>query len=178
MTIPAERNISLVGFMGTGKTSVGKAIGRQTSRNVIDVDQWIENRAHKRIRDIFEKDGEQRFRALESEAIAEISRLKGVVITTGGGAVLDAGNVEALRKSGWLIALSASADTIFERVKDSRHRPLLRGTAASQIHPEIIRLLEERKSLYATADYEFRTDGLTPDEVAHLILETLEKESP
>lgn len=170
------RNISLVGFMGTGKTSVGKALGRQSSRNVIDVDQWIENRTRRKIRDIFEHEGEPRFRVLEKEAIAEIARLEGVVITTGGGAVLDPANVEALKKCGWLVALSAKPETIFERVKDSRHRPLLQTGATAETRQEIVRLLSARAPFYAKADYTFETDGLSPEQVAQLILETLEKE--
>lgn len=172
-----SRNISLVGFMGTGKTSVGKALGKQAGRQVIDVDQWIENRVKRRILEIFEKDGEPRFRQLEKEAIAEISRLSGAVITTGGGAVLDPANVETLKKSGWVIALSASPETIVERVKDSRHRPLLKGGTTADAKKEIIRLLALRKPFYLRADYEFKTDGLSPDQVAHLILETLDKEN-
>lgn len=173
--LSATRNISLVGFMGTGKTSVGKALGRQSSRNVIDVDQWIENRTRKKIREIFEREGEPHFRALEKEAVAEVAKLEGVVITTGGGAVLDAANVAALKKSGWLVALSAKPETIFERVKDSRNRPLLKCGPTVETRDEIVRLLNARAPFYAKADYTFETDGLSPDQVAQLILETLEK---
>ena len=172
MPLPEGRNISFIGFMGTGKTSVGKSLGRQTARPVVDVDHWIEKKTDRKIREIFDQDGEEHFRALEKEAIAEISQMTNTVITTGGGAVLDPANIDALKKNGWVIALSASVETIYERVKDSRHRPLLKGDTKN----EILRLLEIRKPFYARADYYFKTDDLSPDQVAHLILETLEKE--
>ena len=172
MPLSQDRNIILIGFMGTGKTSVGKSLSQQTGRRVVDVDHWIEQKTTQKIRDIFEKEGERHFRVLEKEAIAEISQMDSTVITTGGGAVLDPANMDALKKKGWVIALSASAETIYERVKDSRHRPLLK----ENVRTEILRLLEIRKPLYACADYVFKTDNLSPDQVAHLILETLEKE--
>lgn len=172
MPLQSERNITLIGFMGTGKTSVGKSLGRQTGRIVVDVDHWIESKTKRKIRDLFEKDGEARFRSLEREAIAEISGMSHAVITTGGGAVLDPANVDALKQSGWVVSLSASPETIYERVKDSRRRPLLKGDARA----EILRLLELRKPLYAIADYDFCTDGLSPEQVAQLIVETLEKD--
>lgn len=172
MALLEARNISLIGFMGTGKTSVGKSLGRQTGREVVDVDHWIETKTRRKIRDHFKKSGEAYFRALEKEAIAELSGMTHTVITTGGGAVLDPANMAALKKSGWVVSLSASPETIYARVKNSSQRPLLKGDAKT----EIIRLLEIRKPLYAIADYNFCTDGLTPEQVAQLIVETLEKD--
>ncbi len=173
--LPASKNISLIGFMGTGKSSIGKALGRKSGRAVVDIDLWIEAAQKRKIREIFEKDGEARFRELENQAIDQVAKSqKGVVITTGGGAVLDPANLRALKESGWVVSLSASPETIFERVKDSRHRPLLKG---GDLRSEIHRLLEIRKPFYATADFEFKTDGLTPDQVAQVILEALEHEA-
>lgn len=176
MALPEARSISLIGFMGTGKSSVGKALGRQTGRRVVDIDQWIESQKGHKIREIFEREGEARFRELEKQAIAEVVKFSGTVITTGGGAVLNPVNLEALKKCGWVITLSASPDTIYERVKESRHRPLLKDGSKEEVTAKIRRLLEIRNPLYAQADYEFKTDGLAPDQVAHLILETLERE--
>ncbi len=176
MALSETRNISLIGFMGTGKSSVGKALGRQTGRRVVDIDQWIESQKGRKIREIFEQEGEAYFRELETLALAEVVRLAGAVITTGGGAVLNPVNLETLKKTGWIISLSASPETIYERVKDSRHRPLLKDGSRQEVTAEICRLLEARNPFYALADYEFKTDGLAPDQVAHLILETLERE--
>ena len=125
MALSEARNISLIGFMGTGKSSVGKALGRQTNRRVVDIDQWIESQKGRKIREIFEQEGEEHFRELEKLALVEVARLSGAVITTGGGAVLDPVNLAALKKCGWVVTLSALPETIYERVKDSRHRPPL-----------------------------------------------------
>lgn len=176
MALPKARNICLIGFMGTGKSSVGKALGRQTGRRVLDIDQWIESQKGRKVREIFEREGEAYFRELETLAVAEVARLSGAVITTGGGAALDPVNLEALKKNGWIITLSASPDTIYERTKDSRHRPLLKHGSKEEVTAEIRRLIEARNPFYTQADYEFKTDGLAPDQVARLILETLERE--
>src|SRR3989338_3633633 len=122
------KNIVLIGFMGTGKTSVGKILASKLGRPVADVDQRIEERQKRKIREIFESEGEARFRAFEKEAVAEIASGEGVVITTGGGVVLDPANIAALKKNGILVALSATPETIHRRVKNARHRPLLLKT--------------------------------------------------
>src|SRR3989338_9202566 len=100
MALSEARNSSLIGFMGTGKSSVGKALGRQTNRRVVDIDQWIESQKGRKIREIFEQEGEEHFRELEKLALVEVARLSGAVITTGGGAVLDPVNLAALKKCG------------------------------------------------------------------------------
>ncbi len=172
--LSTSKNISLVGFMGTGKSSIGKALGRKAGRSVVDIDLWIEAAQKRKIPEIFKKDGEARFRELEKEAIRQVALSQsGIVITTGGGAVLDPENLEILKRTGWVVALSASPQTIYERVKDSRHRPLLKGGDA---YSEICKLLEARKPFYAKADREFITDGLPPDQVAQTILESLERQ--
>src|SRR5689334_7004430 len=142
------RNLVLIGFMGTGKSSVGKVLGRKLSRPVIDVDQTIETREKKKIAEIFEAQGEAGFRRLEKEAVRDAASRDGVVITTGGGAVLDPENVRALKANGWIVSLTATPETIYRRVKDSRHRPLLKS---ADVLGEIARLLEARKGLYDEA---------------------------
>ena len=164
------KNIVLTGFMGTGKTSIGKALAKKLSRPVLDVDHLVEEKERRKISEIFEKEGEARFRELEKEAIREVSQRQGVVITTGGGAVIDPDNVEALKKNGWIVALEAKPETIFERVKNSRHRPLLEGR---DMMDEIKRLLALREPFYRRSDFSFQTDGKTSIEVAEVILKTL-----
>ena len=165
-----SKNIVLIGFMGTGKTSVGKILAKRLNRPVVDVDLYIEENEKKKIHEIFEKEGESRFRALEKEAIQKICKRQGVVITTGGGAVIDQENFEALKASGCVIGLLAKPQTIFNRVKNSRHRPLLTGRDRLK---EIEKLLAERKPFYERADFYFDTDGRTASQVADLILKTL-----
>lgn len=166
----SDRNIVLVGFMGTGKTSVGKILAKRLSRPFIDVDQLIEDAEGQQISDIFEQRGEPYFRTVEKREVASAAALKNAVITTGGGAVLDPENVAALRRSGTLVSLTASPETILGRVQGSRHRPLLNTPDKLA---EIRRLLEIRAPFYRCADYSFDTDGKTPAQVADTILRSL-----
>ncbi len=164
------KNLVLTGFMGTGKSSTGKVLGRKLSRPVIDVDHMIERRENRTIEAIFETDGEAAFRRLEKKAIAEAAAHDGVIITTGGGAVLDPENLRALRANGLILTLTATPETIYRRVKDTKRRPLLKH---ADVLGEIGRLLEARKTLYDDADYRFETDGRSPSQVARMILDKL-----
>lgn len=165
------RNIVLVGFMGTGKTSVGKVLGQRLKRPVMDIDRMIEEREGRKIAEIFEKEGEVHFRALEKEAVREAAASQGAVLTTGGGAVVDPENLARLKETGILVCLAASAETIYSRVKNSKHRPLLKE---GDVLGEIKRLLEARAPFYAQADYTLQTDGQSPVYVAKVILKKLQ----
>lgn len=118
-------NIALIGFMGTGKTTISQALSRITGFEEIDVDKYIVDNAGMAISDIFEKYGEQHFRDLETKALQELKDRKGQIISCGGGAVLRDENVEILRQGGVIVLLTATPETIFERVKDHTHRPIL-----------------------------------------------------
>lgn len=169
------KNIVLIGFMGTGKTSVGLALAKRLGRPAHDADALIEAEEHRKIAQIFEERGEDYFRQLEKKKIEELSELEGVILTTGGGAILDPENVERLKKNGVLICLSASTETILKRVGRSRNRPLLKKAADPQKAVE--ELLARRRSQYEhAADATVVTDGKTPDEVARMI-ETLLNET-
>ena len=169
----ANKNIVLIGFMGTGKSTVGKVLAKRTGRTLVDIDQKIEDKEKKRISEIFEKDGEAAFRKLEKQTIGRAVLDSNLVITTGGGAVLDPENFEALKKRGVLVTLEASFETIVKRVKDARTRPLLRS---SDVPGEIKRLLEARKPFYDKADLKIATDGKSAHQVAEEILEKLSGE--
>ena len=168
----ADRNIVLVGFMGTGKSTVGKILAKRLKRVWVDVDQRIEEAQKRKIADIFEKDGEAQFRRLEKEEIQKIVSGGNLVITTGGGAVLDPANRAALKKNGLVITLAAEPETIFQRVRRSRHRPLLKGDLLSEIR----RLLSERQPFYRESDCTFATDGKTAAQVAETIEAALSRE--
>lgn len=169
----AEKNLVLIGFMGTGKSTVGKVLAKKLGRALVDIDQRIEESQKRRIADIFEKEGEPAFRRLEKQAIREAASGREQVITTGGGAVLDAENLSALKAGGVLVLLEASPETIHRRVKDTRHRPLLKSDDGLG---EIGRLLKERRPHYEKADLRFNTDGKTAAQVADEILAVLKNE--
>lgn len=156
------RAIVLMGFMGTGKSEVGRRLAQRLGRSFVDTDQLVEDRAGKRVAAIFADDGEEAFRRFEREAVLDAAGRKSVVIAVGGGAVLDAENVRTLRAAGTLVYLTARPEVILSRVGDAKSRPLLRddpdGTVA--------RLLVDREPAYvAAADVTVDTSDRTADEV-------------
>lgn len=118
-------NIALIGFMGTGKTTISKALSRITGFEEIDVDHYIVEKAGMEISGIFEKYGEEYFRKLETDALRELQNGAGRIISCGGGAVLKDENVQILKERGVIVLLTASPETIFDRVKNHTHRPIL-----------------------------------------------------
>ncbi|NOZ77072.1 MAG: shikimate kinase, partial [Euryarchaeota archaeon] len=157
------KNIVLTGFMGAGKSSVGRALAGKTGMPVVDTDEEVEKEAGRTVAEIFETRGEEGFRELESRVVARVSALEGHIIVTGGGVVLRKENMEALRKNGVIFYLSAPPEVIYGRVKDQRHRPLLR---VEDPLGRIRELLEHRAPFYADHDFAIDTSDLTVDEVA------------
>ena len=118
-------NIILSGFMGCGKTTIGKIIARKLDLDFIDTDKLIEEREGRRIREIFDTDGEGYFRDKEHEICAELSREDNKVIATGGGALTFNRNKEVLSKNGRIIFIDVDLDTIIKRIGNDSRRPLL-----------------------------------------------------
>src|SRR5437762_10029536 len=116
--------IVLTGFMGTGKSGVGRRLATRLGRAFVDTDQLVERRAGKSVAAIFADDGEPAFRALERDAVATAAARGDAVIAVGGGAVLDATNLTRLRAAGVVVCLTAAAETILRRVGDASQRPL------------------------------------------------------
>lgn len=111
-------NVVLIGFRGSGKSTVGKLLGERLGREFIDCDDFIEKRTHLTIREIFERHGESHFRTLESDAIAELAKLDGKIVATGGGAVLKYQNMQVFKRAGGLVFfLKVDPETAFERIK-------------------------------------------------------------
>lgn len=166
------RNIVLTGFMGTGKTAVSAELAAMTGLKAVEVDAVIEQRAGISISEIFATQGEAAFRLMEAEAISALASATGSIISTGGGAVLRDDNMDALRASGTVVLLTASAETILERT--ARHtdtdRPLLK---VNDPLAAIKELLEKRRPHYERADLTVPTDGKAPAEVAREILKRL-----
>jgi shikimate kinase len=143
------RNLALVGFMGAGKSTVGRLVARQLGFSFVDTDEAIEGRTRRRIAELFAEKGEAGFRALEREVLMEVVARDGLVIATGGGLVCQPGNLELLKANALVVCLWASVDTIWERVRHQTHRPLLR---VPDPRGEIVRLLSLREPYYRQAD--------------------------
>lgn len=159
-------NIALIGFMGTGKSSVGKLLATRLGVSFTDLDEEIETKCGMTIPEIFDKYGESYFREMEKAVLKEVSERKNTVISTGGGAVKDAENLKLLKESGFVIALTANADVIFERTIREGERPLLDNLSKTERKNKIINLLKEREKFYEKADYTIDTSDLSPMQVA------------
>src|SRR3990170_1292662 len=145
-------NIILIGFRGTGKTTIGKMLAQRLGKEFVDADEYLEQKEGKTIKDIFSEGGEKLFREIETQIIAELCRLDNRVVATGGGAILREENVRALRKSGIIILLEADADTIYERIHKNT-------------------LVEHRRPLYdRTADFVINTTSMSAVDAANKII--------
>ncbi len=164
------KNIILTGFMGTGKTAVGKELSRLLNMRLVDVDSEIEESRKMKITDIFKNFGEPFFRDIETEMIRRLADAQNTVISTGGGAVLREENMEALRASGVVFCLYADAETIIARTGDSNDRPLL---AVEDPMAKIKELLRVRMPFYEKAGIMIDTNGKTPLEVAEEIADII-----
>ena len=163
------RNIFLIGFMGTGKTTISEKLCRMTGRKLLDMDKEIEKREKRKIPEIFDTDGEEYFRNLETDFLREMQKEEDVIVSCGGGVPLRQENVEEMTKSGTIVLLSASPETIFERVRDSHDRPILEKNKSASYIEE---LLERRRPWYEkAADVEIVTDGKEIFNIAREILE-------
>lgn len=160
-----KHNIILIGFMGTGKTTVGQALASELAWTFIDTDKEIEKLAGKPIPQIFADEGEARFRDLESQVIKRTMIGEHQVVSTGGGSVLRPENREAMLAGGLVVALTADAETIIARVSGDANRPLLAGDAASKVR----KLMQEREGAYDFAHVSIDTSGKDVDEILQII---------
>jgi shikimate kinase len=163
------RAIVLIGFMGAGKSSVGRTLARMTGLPRFDTDEMVGVQYGLTISEIFETHGEEKFREAETDALRELSGRGQAVIVTGGGIVLRPENVDLLRALGTVVYLRADEATLFERISRRTTRPLLR---TENPRATVTELLRTRLPLYeAAAEVEVGTSALNHDEVAKLILE-------
>jgi shikimate kinase len=159
-------NIVLTGFMGTGKTTVGRAIADRLRMVFVDTDAVIEER-HGPIPTIFAEHGEERFRELERDVARELSERPGLVVATGGRMMVDPANAEALGETGLVVCLTATVDTIYKRVRDGiESRPMLGGDDAKG---RIAQLLAERQPSYERF-VQVITDGRSIDDIVDEIV--------
>ena len=157
--------IVLTGFMGTGKTQVGRRLARLLGRPFVDTDDLVEAAAGRPVAEIFATEGESRFRAREREAVEQACGVPEAVIATGGGTVLDPENRRRLASAGPIVCLSARPEDILRRVGNPAGRPLLVGSPHERLS-RIQALLAERAPSYAFAAHTVDTTGLTLDQVA------------
>ncbi len=156
-------NIALIGFMGTGKTSVGHALAHLLHFQMVDTDDLIEKQARQRISAIFHHHGEARFREYERKVVQQLEGRRRLVIATGGGLATNPENLASLRSHALIVCLWASPEVIWERVRHQRHRPLLEGPDPQA---KIQRLLAEREPFYRQADVLIHTELRSVREVA------------
>jgi shikimate kinase len=161
------QNIALIGFMGTGKSSVGQVVAGHLHFDFLDTDHLIETRVGKSISEIFAQDGEPVFRGLERELVKELATRQRTVISTGGGLPAEEGNLASLKTHALVVCLWASADRIWERVRHQAHRPLLNDPDPLG---KIRQLLEAREPYYRQADVLVNTDLRSVREVAQQVL--------
>jgi len=164
-----KTSIALIGFMGTGKTAVGKALAEKLGKEFFELDLLIEEKAGKTIPTIFKEDGEIAFREFEIEVIKEVSKERNAVVACGGGAVLNKINIDRLKKEAIIVHLTASPRVILRRtLRDSEERPLL---AVANPALTIKELLRFRKPFYErAADISVNTSRLDIDPVATQII--------
>ena len=162
--------VVLIGMMGCGKTTVGKILAEMLGYTFIDLDKEIENREKKNISKIFNDFGEQYFREIEKEMIREFSVLSKTVVSLGGGAFQDVETQKILKTNSVIIYLKATSGTIYNRIKNEIHRPLLCKNFSIET---IDFILKKRKSNYEKAHHKIITDNKTPEQIAKEILGVL-----
>ncbi|HEU5082943.1 MAG TPA: shikimate kinase [Acidimicrobiales bacterium] len=168
---PRRTTIVLTGFMGTGKSTVGRRLAERLGHEFVDTDELIEAR-HGPILQIFAEHGEARFREIEREVAGELAGRDGLVVSTGGRLLLDQANADALGAGALVVCLVASVDELARRLADeAEDRPLLAG---GDPRARIEELLAERRAGYARFA-QVDTDGRTPDEVADAVLALLDE---
>lgn len=166
---PGKNNIFLIGMMGCGKTSIGKALADRLNKTFVDTDAIIESSARKSISEIFEAFGEERFRELESTLFRERAKRENQVFATGGGIVLGQENLQILKESGFTVLLEASPRTLARRVGSPAFRPLLEQ--AKDVENHLAKIWKEREKAYrSVASLTVNTDEMTTSAVVETII--------
>jgi shikimate kinase len=164
------KNVYLIGFMGSGKSTVGKILAEKLNMNFIDIDKLIEEKEGMKIKDIFEQKGESYFRELERKQIEAIVNQEGLVVSTGGGLGANLDNMNLMKKNGDVVWLDVSLNTVLDRLKNDQDRPLLK-----QPTEKIKQLFEERKNVYRLANIRINADKKTPSQIVEEILSKIKR---
>ncbi len=162
------KNIYLVGFMGSGKSTVGKLLASKLDLTFVDVDKLIEEKEKRSIKEIFEKEGEPYFRNLEKVEINNLSKSENYVVSTGGGLGADLDNMKLMKETGYVVWLDVNLDTILERCKNDENRPLLKLPLN-----DLEKLYEDRKKIYRLANIRINADKKSPNQIVEEIINKL-----
>jgi len=162
-----KKNIYLVGFMGTGKTAVGRELAKKKKWLFVDLDELIELKEKRNIADIFAQKGEPYFRRLEKQALKEVAKEKKFVVACGGGIVIDKDNIKVMQETGIVICLATEPEVILKRTSAQARRPLLN---VSEPKKQIELLLKLRAPYYAQADKTIDTSRISVKEVVDKII--------
>ena len=166
-----SKNIVLIGFMGTGKSTIANSLHTLFDMDVVEMDQLIAEREGRSIPEIFEVHGEEYFRDLETNLLIEMQERKNIVISCGGGTPLRECNVKEMRKNGCVVLLTASPESVLERVKNSHDRPLIENNKNVAFLSE---MMEKRREKYeAAADIIIQTDGKTKLEICEELIDKM-----
>lgn len=166
------RKITLIGMMGSGKTTIGKILSEQTGISAIDLDNFIENKENESISEIFKTKGEQYFRTVEANTIKELTQTtSSQILSLGGGTFENEQTRELLLKNSTVIYLETTPEEIFKRIKKTNNRPLLKNNMTIE---KISEIMTKRKNNYNLAHHKILTDGKTPSKIAEEILGALE----
>ena len=169
-----KNHIFLIGFMGSGKSTVAKYLSSAYQMKQIEMDEQIEKNEGRSISSIFEKEGEEYFRTLETELLKSLDPRETFVVSCGGGAAVKEENVREMKEKGRIILLSAQPETVYVRVKNSHNRPLLEGNMNVSYIKE---LMDKRQKLYErAADFQVKTDGRTAKDIGEEIIKQIRKE--
>lgn len=167
-----KKNIALIGYMGTGKTTIGRRLAPKLGFSFVDTDAYIEKQQGKSISQIFEQHGESAFRRMEAAALVTLAGDENLVISTGGGIILSEQNRNLLKEQTFLVTLTASPGAIYSRVRGNKDRPLLQDADPYQ---KIVDMLEARKPYYEIGDIIIPTDELSEKICIERIVEAYQK---
>lgn len=166
-----HKNIMLIGFMGTGKSTVSSYLSKWLDLEEVDLDAMIVTKAGTSIANLFEQYGEEYFRDLETKTLLEVQQREQLIVSCGGGIVLRDENVSAMKEHGKIVLLTATPETVYERVKDSKNRPILNGNMNVEY---IAQLMDKRRERYLQcADIVIKTDNKSVKQISEEMIEKL-----
>lgn len=167
-----KQNIYLTGFMGTGKSTIGRELAKSLGKKFIDMDEYIQKQQGKSVKEIFEEHGESFFREKEMEAAKELASEQGRIIATGGGTILNNDIRKLFTDTGLIICLFTDQDQLVQRLQRSSKRPMIKGSE-EEVRERVDKLMQERQDVYSSFSIRVNTTNLTPQEVSKKIIKTL-----